>query len=67
MRVMKNLKNISCRNVNSITDVDKAIDNWQNDLMAPKKYIKTSEIKKINYDDSFDVIGDQILLFEYYL
>ena len=67
MRVMKNLKNVSCRNVNSITDVDKVIDNWQIDLMASKKNINNnpSQAKKTNYDDSFDIIGDQILLFEY--
>jgi ankyrin repeat protein len=65
MRLMKNLKNISVRNVQSIADVDKAIDNWQNDLMASKKNINTLQVKKINYDDSFNIIGDQILLFEY--
>jgi ankyrin repeat protein len=66
MRLMKNLKNISVRNVHSIADVDKAIDKWQNDLVATKKNINNfQQVKKINYDDSFNIIGDQILLFEY--
>lgn len=43
-----------------MTEVDKAIDKWQNDLTCSKK-----EIKKLGYDDSFNILGDQILLFDY--
>lgn len=49
--------------MNSIGDVDKAIDKWQNDLGNKKPENNTS--KAITYDDSFQIIGDQILLFDY--
>lgn len=55
-----NLRNVNVHNVHSITDVDKAIDKWQNDLTCTKK-----ENKKASYDDSFNILGDQILLFDY--
>lgn len=59
---MKNLRIVNVRNVNSITDIDKEIDKWQNDLNNVKK---PENNKKIAYDDSFNIIGDQILLFDY--
>jgi len=60
IRALKNLRNVNVHNVKSITDVDKAIDNWQKDLTCSKK-----DNKKIGYDDSFNILGDQILLFDY--
>jgi len=59
---LKNLRIVNVRNVNSITDIDKEIDKWQNDLNNVKK---PENNKKIAYDDSFNIIGDQILLFDY--
>jgi len=60
IRALKNLRNFNVHNVHSIAEVDKAIDNWQNDLTCTKK-----DNKKISYDDSFNILGDQILLFDY--
>lgn len=70
MRLMKNLKNISVKNVENISAIDNAIDNWQLDLNCKKEFnnLPQNQInkeKKIHYDDSFNIVGDQILLFEY--
>jgi len=43
--------------------VDNAIDKWQKDLTSTKK--PENNCKTLNYDDSFNIIGDQILLFDY--
>jgi hypothetical protein len=62
---LKNLRNINVHNVKSITDVDKAIDEWQNNMMNSKKNMNDVVKKKILIEDSFNIIGDQILLFDY--
>lgn len=60
---------MNVQNVKSITEVDLAIDKWHKDLEGKKKnqidVIENNVAKKMSFDDSFNILGDQLLLFDY--